>query len=96
VEVSSGGVNTVCLAATAAGIVANPICLWSEWTLKTTGAGLPPGPGGLLGAAGGWAAGAGAAGARRRSANARLAHCLPADPRRPNLQRASATWPCWP
>lgn len=24
---------------------ANPICLWSEYTLKTTGAGLPPGPG---------------------------------------------------
>ncbi|KAF8072746.1 hypothetical protein HT031_000406 [Scenedesmus sp. PABB004] len=34
----------------AAGLVANPVCLWSEYTLKTTGAGLPPGPGGALGA----------------------------------------------
>lgn len=39
------------LAAAAAGLVANPICLWSEYTLKTTGSGLPPGPGGALGAA---------------------------------------------
>lgn len=40
------------IAAIAGGIVANPIMLWSEYTLKTTGAGLPPGPGGALGAAG--------------------------------------------
>ena len=40
------------LAAVAAGALANPIVLWSEFTLKTTGAGLPPGPGGALGAAG--------------------------------------------
>lgn len=33
------------------GLLANPIVLWSEWTLKSTGSGLPPGPGGLLGAA---------------------------------------------
>lgn len=39
-------------AAAALGLVANPICLWSEYTLATTGAGLPPGPGGALGAAG--------------------------------------------
>ncbi|KAI3431615.1 hypothetical protein D9Q98_004664 [Chlorella vulgaris] len=38
-------------AAIALGLLANPICLWSEYTLKTTGAGLPPGPGGALGAA---------------------------------------------
>ena len=39
------------LAAAGAGLIANPICLWSEFTLKTTGSGLPPGPGGALGAA---------------------------------------------
>jgi hypothetical protein len=38
-------------AAVAAGLPANAIALWSEWTLFQTGAGLPPGPGGLLGAA---------------------------------------------
>jgi len=38
-------------AAIALGLVSNPIVLWSEYTLKTTGAGLPPGPGGALGAA---------------------------------------------
>ncbi len=42
------------VAAIAGGIVANPIMLWSEYTLKTTGAGLPPGPSGALGAAGAW------------------------------------------
>ena len=31
--------------------MANPISIWSEVTLYLTGAGLPPGPGGLLGAA---------------------------------------------
>lgn len=36
----------------ALGLPANPLCLWSEYTLATTGAGLPPGPGGALGAAG--------------------------------------------
>ena len=43
--------STAELAAAASGLVANPICLWSEFTLKTTGSGLPPGPGGALGAA---------------------------------------------
>ncbi|GFR39700.1 hypothetical protein Agub_g179 [Astrephomene gubernaculifera] len=39
------------VAAIAVGLPANVIMLWSEWTLKTTGSGLPPGPGGALGAA---------------------------------------------
>lgn len=32
------------------GLIASPVCLWSEYTLATTGAGLPEGPGGALGA----------------------------------------------
>lgn len=38
-------------AAIALGIVSNPLAAWSEYTLATTGSGLPPGPGGALGAA---------------------------------------------
>lgn len=34
----------------AAGFVANPVVLVSEYFLKTTGEGLPPGPGGIYGA----------------------------------------------
>lgn len=37
------------LAATAVGIVASPVVLWSEYTLWQTGCGLPAGPGGALG-----------------------------------------------
>ena len=48
---ASSELSTPALAAAVAGLVANPICLWSEYTLKTTGSGLPPGPGGALGAA---------------------------------------------
>ncbi|KXZ55174.1 hypothetical protein GPECTOR_3g320 [Gonium pectorale] len=48
---SDSDVGTVGLAAIALGLPANAIMLWSEWTLKTTGSGLPPGPGGALGAA---------------------------------------------
>ena len=33
-----------------AGLVANPVVLVSEYFLKTTGEGLPPGPGGIYGA----------------------------------------------
>ena len=44
-------IGTVGVAAIAAGLPANLIMLWSEYTLFSTGAGLPPGPGGLLGAA---------------------------------------------
>ncbi|KAG2448460.1 hypothetical protein HYH02_006352 [Chlamydomonas schloesseri] len=47
----SADVGTAGLAAIALGLPANAIMLWSEYTLKTTGAGLPPGPGGALGAA---------------------------------------------
>lgn len=39
-------------AAIAAGLVCNPIMLYSEYVLKVTGAGLPPGPGGIYGALG--------------------------------------------
>lgn len=38
------------LAATALGLVAAPVVLYSEYVLKTTGCGLPAGPGGALGA----------------------------------------------
>ena len=42
--------STVTKAVVAAGFVANPVVLVSEYFLKTTGEGLPPGPGGLYGA----------------------------------------------
>lgn len=37
-------------AAIVGGLIANPVVGWSLYTLKTTGCGLPPGPGGALGA----------------------------------------------
>ena len=43
--------GTLGTAVTVAGAVFNPVVLYSEWVLKTTGSGLPPGPGGLYGAA---------------------------------------------
>jgi hypothetical protein len=49
---ASSDVGPAGLAAIASGLIANPVMLWSEYTLKTTGAGLPPGPGGALGALG--------------------------------------------
>lgn len=36
----------------ATGLISNPVVAYSLYTLKTTGAGLPPGPGGLYGAIG--------------------------------------------
>lgn len=42
--------NTGQLAAGLLGLFAVPVVAWSEYTLRTTGCGLPPGPGGLLGA----------------------------------------------
>lgn len=45
-------IGTAGIAAIAAGLVCNPIMLYSEYVLKTTGAGLPPGPGGIYGALG--------------------------------------------
>ncbi|KAH7298368.1 hypothetical protein KP509_25G039700 [Ceratopteris richardii] len=43
-------VGTPGLVAVAAGLIANPVVGWSLYTLKTTGCGLPPGPGGSIGA----------------------------------------------
>lgn len=48
----SDDVGAIGTAAIALGLVSNPVVLYSEYTLKTTGAGLPPGPGGIYGAAG--------------------------------------------
>ena len=42
--------STLTKAVVAAGFVANPVVLVSEYFLKTTGEGLPPGPGGIYGA----------------------------------------------
>jgi hypothetical protein len=47
----SGGNSTLELAAGAAGLASSAVVAWSLYTLKTTGCGLPPGPGGALGAA---------------------------------------------
>ncbi|MCO5603735.1 hypothetical protein L7F22_057887 [Adiantum nelumboides] len=47
---TAGDVGTPGLVAIAAGLVANPVVGWSLFTLKTTGCGLPPGPGGAIGA----------------------------------------------
>jgi hypothetical protein len=44
-SVGAGGV-----AAIGGGLIANPVVWWSLYTLKTTGCGLPPGPGGSIGA----------------------------------------------
>lgn len=50
---STGGdeVSTPAVAIAVAGLALSPIVFWSEYTLATTGSGLPPGPGGALGAA---------------------------------------------
>ncbi|KAJ4714436.1 Anti-muellerian hormone type-2 receptor [Melia azedarach] len=37
-------------AAITGGLVSTPVIAWSLYTLKTTGCGLPPGPGGSIGA----------------------------------------------
>lgn len=42
--------SNVAKAAAVAGLIANPVVLVSEFYLKTTGEGLPPGPGGIYGA----------------------------------------------
>ena len=44
-DVGAAGVSAI-----VSGLVANPVIVWSLFTLKTTGCGLPPGPGGALGA----------------------------------------------
>ncbi|DBB01387.1 TPA: hypothetical protein ACH3X1_000055 [Trebouxia sp. C0004] len=51
--ISASSVSTAStgqLAAGLLGLFAVPVVAWSEYTLRTTGCGLPPGPGGLLGA----------------------------------------------
>lgn len=47
---SSGGTGITEIAAIAGGLVSTPVIGWSLYTLKTTGCGLPPGPGGSIGA----------------------------------------------
>lgn len=49
-EGSSSRGGTTELAVVISGFVANPVIGYSLYTLKTTGCGLPPGPGGSLGA----------------------------------------------
>jgi hypothetical protein len=44
-QVGAGG-----YAAIGGGLIAVPVVAWSLYTLKTTGCGLPPGPGGSIGA----------------------------------------------
>ncbi|KAG8384019.1 hypothetical protein BUALT_Bualt04G0074600 [Buddleja alternifolia] len=46
----SNSTTTTEAAGIAGGLVANPVIGWSLYTLKTTGCGLPPGPGGSVGA----------------------------------------------
>lgn len=50
-ETTTTTTTTTEIAAVVAGLVSNPIIGVSLYTLKTTGCGLPPGPGGSLGAA---------------------------------------------
>ncbi|KAL8266119.1 hypothetical protein R6Q59_003463 [Mikania micrantha] len=47
-QVSTTGVAETL--AIAGGLIATPVIGWSLYTLKTTGCGLPPGPGGSIGA----------------------------------------------
>ncbi|KAK6258370.1 hypothetical protein QQP08_002375 [Theobroma cacao] len=49
-ETSESGNGVIEKAAVGSGLVANPVIAWSLYTLKTTGCGLPPGPGGSIGA----------------------------------------------
>ncbi|MCL7032000.1 hypothetical protein MKW94_001268 [Papaver nudicaule] len=50
-EESTGTGNGVAeKVAIAGGLISNPVIGWSLYTLKTTGCGLPPGPGGSIGA----------------------------------------------
>ncbi|KAJ6732928.1 hypothetical protein OIU74_004810 [Salix koriyanagi] len=49
-ETTDGGNGIVEKVAIAGGLVSTPVIAWSLYTLKTTGCGLPPGPGGSIGA----------------------------------------------
>ena len=49
-ETTDGGNGIIEKAAIVGGLVSTPVIAWSLYTLKTTGCGLPPGPGGSIGA----------------------------------------------
>ncbi|XP_058186565.1 uncharacterized protein LOC131303624 [Rhododendron vialii] len=49
-ESSETGNGAAAKAAIVGGLVSTPVIGWSLYTLKTTGCGLPPGPGGSIGA----------------------------------------------
>ncbi|KAF9678337.1 hypothetical protein SADUNF_Sadunf07G0024500 [Salix dunnii] len=49
-ETTDRGNGIVEKVAIAGGLVSTPVIAWSLYTLKTTGCGLPPGPGGSIGA----------------------------------------------
>ncbi|KAF4350267.1 hypothetical protein F8388_017651 [Cannabis sativa] len=49
-EETEGGGGVAETAAIIGGLVSTPVIGWSLYTLKTTGCGLPPGPGGSIGA----------------------------------------------
>jgi hypothetical protein len=49
-ETTDGGNGIVEKVAIVGGLVSTPVIAWSLYTLKTTGCGLPPGPGGSVGA----------------------------------------------
>lgn len=49
-ETSESGNAVLEKAAIGAGLISTPVIGWSLYTLKTTGCGLPPGPGGSIGA----------------------------------------------
>ncbi|CAJ2646370.1 uncharacterized protein LOC123907916 [Trifolium pratense] len=49
-EGSDTNISTTEIAAIAGGLISTPVIGWSLYTLKTTGCGLPPGPGGSIGA----------------------------------------------
>ncbi|GAA0140908.1 hypothetical protein LIER_02172 [Lithospermum erythrorhizon] len=49
-ESSEGGDGITEKAAIIGGLISTPVIGWSLFTLKTTGCGLPPGPGGSIGA----------------------------------------------
>jgi len=49
-EGSDSNTSPTEIAAIAGGLISTPVIGWSLYTLKTTGCGLPPGPGGSIGA----------------------------------------------
>ncbi|GAV91050.1 hypothetical protein CFOL_v3_34450 [Cephalotus follicularis] len=49
-ESSEDGNGIIEKVSVAGGLVSTPVIAWSLYTLKTTGCGLPPGPGGSIGA----------------------------------------------